>query len=365
MSIKLVQEPFRFVINKATDFPFIWAMLTSDGYNIIETNDVFTASTGTLVSEGSTYSPDSDGLMSDPDGTGAGTAITIDDVDALSIIGYKWFRRGQIAKVTKSQGIAGQIQISTLSFSLASPDVGSQIILNILFSSWDEKAEYATHNSDFQVNRPFVIDIATGETATSLASKIAEIFSTTGIKEQRAFPLEVSSSGTIVTFTAKDEFTAFTLSVSGALDTIYGGTTTDQVSTLKVVPSIATTQVNFSGRNNYSNLRMIFPETHDKVYPFAKGPEAKQLIIDGDLYSCFLIEELIPPTYGDFYNLGMSASQNTKSEIYINETNCKTQINQLVAFFNSAATTKVNMPASTPAAALATETRGTTLTTLA
>jgi hypothetical protein len=355
-------EPQKLVINRAADFPMLWYIKTAPGFNLIETNDVFTAGTKTLVSEGAGYSPDADGVMADPDGVGAGTAIAIADVDALNIVGHKWYRRGEVTRVTKSRGIGGQKQISTLAFALASPDAGAQIVLKITFSSWDEKGEYATHNSDFKVDKEFVIDLATGETPTTLATKVAAMFSEQGQKEQRYFPLTVTASGATITFTAKDEYTAFTMSVYGVTDTIFGGTTVNQVSSGKVTPTVTVTQLNFSGRNNYANLRMEFPETNQKVYPFAKGPEAKQLISSSDVYSCFIIEESVPPSYEDVHGLGYQGNRYVKSFIYLNETTCKDQINYLVAYFNSVATTKVDMPATTPAAALAVEALGTTLT---
>lgn len=351
------------LINSAADFPFKWYMRSSEGKDmLIETDDVFTAGTKTQVSEGSTYSPDPDGIMADPDGAGAGTAIVIADVDALYIEGFKWYRRTNVTKVIKSNGIAGQKQISTLGIAVSSPDAGSQIVVNIIFRSWDEKGEFATHNSDFKTLYSPVIDIAAGETAATLAAKIAKQFSEQGTKELRYFPLVVTVSSSTVTFTAKDEFTAFDITLEGATDTILGTTAVNQITTGKVTPTVTVTQVNFPGRNNYAQLRQYRPETNETVYPLAVGPDTRQRVSRNDLYACFIIEESVPDPVGMHHAFGQIGSRQIKSRIYVNTTTASALVTQLVNYFNSiSGATKINMPATTAAAALATETKGTTL----
>ncbi len=353
--------PQRLLINDPEYFKFLWFNRNANGIeNLIESDDVFNMMTDIEVSEGATYNPDPDGVMADPDGAGAGTAIAIAQVDKLKIVGFVDLERGSVLEAIKSRGIAEQIQESTITWTLNAPDVAGDVIVKITFDSWDQKAQYANWDANYGHKMSIPVMISVGETKATLAAKIAAAVSDQGQKEQRLFPLKVTAADGVNTFTARDGFTAFRLQVVGKRISNYNDSIVDQVATGKVAAVIATTTKNYTGRGNFANLRQLFIETDANVYPLAVGPEKEQLPQRGKLYTTFLIKKKVIPTHMQTFN--SYQERIFEYEIYMNETSCASQITYLTNYLNSVAVVKKDYPANTPADVLDGESGGSTLT---
>lgn len=350
-------EPRTVLINSPLDFPLNFFMNVNGRLNLLETDDTFNATTKTLITEGPTYSPDADGTSPDIDGAGPGTAVAIADVDSMNITGFKSYVRGQVNKVTKLRGINGQKQRSTLTFVLNTPDVGAQVAVRILFNSWDDKAEFAGHSSEFSASRVAILDISQGETATTFAQKLVKSFSSTGLREARYFPLTVTAVAGVVTFESLDEATSFGITVTGITETLTGNSAINQVAAGKVAGTVSVTIPYFGGRGNYANMRMMRPETPANVYNYSVGPNSRQIPIRGVLYTRFNVVETIPVPQ----STPTTKTRVVESTLWINESLSQAYINAIVAYFNSAATVKVDYPATTVAVAIITEVPAATL----
>ncbi len=348
------------LVNDPSYCKLLWYLTLDGRQNLLETDDQYNLTLRTLVAEGASYSPDPDGVLSDPDGGGSATAVAITDVDLLRITGYADFPKGMVVRAIKSRGVAEQIQISTLSWTLTVPDIGAEVNVEIIFNSWDQKADYAIWNADYSLRKVIPLLIAVGETPTSFARKLTQAVSNQGNKEQRQFPLEVKDNGAGVnTLTARDGFTNFFLKITGQQDGTYPQLV-NQVATGKVAAVHEITQRNYTGRNNYANLRMLRPETAANTYANAVGTDVVQKAAKGALYTNFKIKLYVQPSH--LATLNALQMREFDYDLYLNEATCGAEIAVLTQYFNEVASTKMNYPATTAALAMASEKAGVVFT---
>ncbi len=348
------------LINEPEQNPLLFYKKLPNGrFNLLETGDVFDA-TGKLVQEGEGFHPDPDGVMADPDGAGAGVAITLADIARLKVVNFMDFDRGAVIKARKNRGISEQIKKATLTWTLHNPDIGGEIGVEIHFKSWDEKADFANWNADYASVRLVVLYITAGETEASLAAKLTKALSNQGNKETRQFPLKVSDAGGVNSFEGRDGFTDFTIRIKGITQAVYHSTVSDQVALGKVEAVFAVTQAHYLGRNNYPYMRQLRPETGANTYPYAVGTDVVQKAVKGVLYTHFHILCVHTPTHTQLMNSHLE--RKFGYNLYLNERTCGAQIAILTQFFNSVALVKEDYPATTPADVLDGETPGSSLT---
>ncbi len=351
--------PQNIVINDETDFPFLYFISTVKGYNLIETGDVFTIGTpDVLVTEGTTYAPDVDGVMADPDAGGAGTAIVIADVDRLTITGFATFDRGTVTYASKTRGVAGQKQIATVTYVVTTATAGQEIFLPLWVESENTEAEMASASaylSPFKRIRYFSVVVETSDTATLIAAKMAAALNAEAYKQGTSFTATASAG--VVTITGPNNGTRFGISTDNVSGSGYG----NAISSGNISQVLAVTQSNFLGRGTYEQLKTLRLQTEANIYPFS--PDLAQQPLKSALYSCHRITKTVNrPDLGGGDGINVQANGGVfQYVIYVNEAATAT-LAKLVAFFNSVATVKADYPGTAVATVIASETVGTTLT---
>lgn len=270
------------IVNNATDFPLRFfhelGAAGSGVYNLIETDDILTATS--IITEGTGYNPDPDGIMADPDAGGAGTAIAIADVDLMKVEGFGDFLKANLTgKLVGTRGIAGVKQVSSITaatgaqITVVAPAAATQVYFEIEVKSLNKELEFGQWAEQYGKVKRFQIPVTASSTAsTILAALHAQIQVE---RDDDRFDLFQSTwSGTVFTLTGRDNGLYFTMK---ALD---GDGYSSPVVT--VLAPVVTTAA-FEGTNTSSQLRDIRIETGVTNTPY--GTEALELPIKGALYT--------------------------------------------------------------------------------
>lgn len=329
------------VINSADQAPLMfYAKLASGVANLVEAGDNFGAayanlstSPDTQTAEGTDYAPIT------PSAATLGTEIA--QADLLRILGFADFTTADTIKVVGSKGILPQAEVATVAFTLGTPVAGDELTLEVRLVDAGFRGEFATHLSDQIRIKRFSVVIAAGETATTLADKIAAQLASE-VESGVYYPLTGSAAAGTLTLTSTDARVTFTAKLSS-----------DSPAYASIV--FAVTTPGYEGRNVYT--QMIGIRSEAGVYPYMEGRVQGQYPIKGAKYSQYIITKRV--TRPDLAGLGGGLNDVPTGDfelvLYVNET-LTSYITDLTAWLNAHVATRVMYTTTTATAAVTGET---------
>jgi hypothetical protein len=235
------------------------------------------------------------------------TAETVAQADMLRILGFCDLVGSEIIQAIGAKAVPYQKQISTITFTLPTVVIGQEINVNIVCESDDLRGEYASHMSDYKKPKVFTLVVKAGETATTLATRLAAQISAV-IESGWHSPVIATSAAQTVTLTSTDAKVSVTATFSGSAVEAGNATGVFTVTT----PA-------FSGRGLWDQLKSVRLETVNGAY--VEDFKAKQVPIRGAKYSCYVIKKNVVrhDLQGTGGGLNSIPSGNFEFEIYINE----------------------------------------------
>jgi hypothetical protein len=305
------------VINDPAQAQFLYyAKLASGVKTLVETSDAFgtafgnlsTSPDGAQTSEGTDYSPSQ---ISD--------AAAVAQADFLRILGFGDFDKADIIDVVGAKGVAGQKQVSTITLSALTATAGTELIVDLEFQSADFRGEFASHLSDYKKKKTLVVPILSGDTVTTVASRI--VADIQGIIDSGWAPwLTASSAAGVVTLTSTDPLVTFKAT--------FGGTAV-------VTAVFATTSAGFEGRNTYHQLKGLRLET--VLGEYVEDFKAKQVPVKGAKYSSYIIKKSVsrPDLSGIQGALNNIPTGVFEYELFINESSASSIITELTKWLNA------------------------------
>lgn len=220
-----------------------------------------------------------EGATFDPANTADGTAVA--QADVLQIEGFVTLDRATATGAVGAKAVPGQLQVSSITFteSAIADSVGSDILVNLNFTSDNFEGEFASHISDYKKTLQIILPVKGTDTVTTLASRTVEQIKAFAEGGTEAWVTATSALG-VVTITSKKATITFTATFGG-----------DAIASGNVSAAFATATPGYAGRNTWEQLKGLRLETHFGAY--VESAWSNQVPIKGALYSSYKVTKTV------------------------------------------------------------------------
>lgn len=328
------------IVNSAEQAKLLfYAKLASGNQNLVEEGDDFGAAYGNLSTSPDTQTAEGTSSYRPVTPT---TAQGVAQADLLKILGFGDFVGADIVEAIGSKGIAPVAQVQTVTFTIDTPTLGEEIVLNVKIIANNLRGEWASYSSDYTQKRTKVIVLTASDTATTVAAKLAVQLNAESETSQAIYTA-VPVAG-VVTITSADPEVSFAITAEGS------GVDSGSASI-----AVAETVAPFSGRGWFRQLEGIRLQTVNDAY--AETSKTDQIPVNGAKYSRYAIKKRV--TRDDL--AGLDGTINTVPSgvfefvLYVNES-LAGYISDLTSWLNANVAKRTMYTATTAAVAAATET---------
>jgi hypothetical protein len=212
------------------------------------------------------------------------TGVSAEDAvstDLLKIFGFADLQKGNVTFASKSLSVPSQLQKSTLTITVPSVVNKKEFTVRIVVKTRNLEHEFARFDGKNQKERFYPLVLKTGDTAATVAARIAEIIQYDEFTDAYKY-VTVSKNAGVVTFESIDPGWDFVLTVEG-----------DAVEDGNVVAVVAVTAKSFEGRNNYRQLNNYRLQSEARTRPYAVGAFGagnEELPVKGATYTQFIVK---------------------------------------------------------------------------
>jgi hypothetical protein len=201
--------------------------------------------------------------------------------DLLKIVGVADLFKSKVTYATKSLSVPSQLQKSTVTVTVPSPMAGKEFTVRIVIKTRNLEHEFVRFDGKNQKERFYPVVLKAGDTASTVAARIAEIMQYDEFVDAYKY-VNVSVSAGVVTLEAVDPGWDFNVTFEGpAVDDNH------------VTLTHAITKKSFEGRNNYRQLNNYRLQTEARTRPYAVGAYGAgndELPVKGATYTQLVIK---------------------------------------------------------------------------
>lgn len=251
--------------------------------------------------------------------------------ERLVITGFGQLDKEKISVARGAKGVTPQKQESLVNFSASdiAAAVGGELVVKFKVKSFNLESEFAQWNAEYKDHKTYVLPVAAGDTAETLAEKLKH-----SIDQEHQDPY----TGLLVTGAVAEVGTTGTFNLP--VSAIRSGfefeliIEHDAKTKGKVSASFSTQKKAYEGRGSYRQLNILRLQTPGRMQPYSF--EQKDLPIEGDLYSNYIITFNVerPDLHGSAVANGQVAGT-FQLEVYVNESRCAAWVTDFTKWLNA------------------------------
>jgi hypothetical protein len=258
----------------------------------------------------------------------------------IVVEGFAQLDGGKTKNMVLTRGVAGQPQVSTVTFGGALYQAGDLVYITINARSENLEADFQRPDGTYVKEQTYQLMVRAGEGANQLAARLNLLI---GLDAALGRNIVTSAvAGPVVTLTGLGNGIRFTATAAGI-----------PITNGNITVAAVVTQVAFEGRNTWLQLNRLRPQTPARMTPYG-GIDAREIPLPGILYTSFHVTKSVerPDLQGDTTANG-DVTAKFSYEIYLNQTTCAAAIANLILWGDQNADIFVKYNATTPALALA------------